>query len=51
MLAQYGAANALSDTAANLIIYVPPNSVRAYKEDSRWSAYADHIKSLSEMPQ
>jgi hypothetical protein len=50
-LAQYSGADALSDTAENLVIYVPHTSVYAYKTDSSWSAYADRIKSLNEMPQ
>ena len=40
--------NALRNTASSLSIYVPDDSVEAYKSATNWSAYADQIKPLSE---
>jgi hypothetical protein len=36
--------------AANAIIYVPDSLVDSYKAANNWSAYADRIKGLSELP-
>lgn len=35
-------------TPSTMSIYVPEGSVKAYKEATNWSAYADRIKSLEE---
>ena len=40
--------NALINTASSLSIYVPDESVEAYKSATNWSAYADRIKPMSE---
>lgn len=39
---------AFDGTNANLVIYVPAESVEAYKAASRWSTYASKIQSISE---
>ena len=38
------------NNAANRLIYVPDESVDAYKAATNWSAYADAIRPLSELP-
>lgn len=40
--------NALNATPSTMSIYVPDESVDAYKSATNWSAYADRIKPLSE---
>lgn len=40
--------NAFAAASSTFIIYVPDESVTAYREASGWSAYADRIKPLSE---
>lgn len=35
----------------NCTIYVPDNSVNAYKTANNWSTYADRIKGISELPE
>ena len=39
-------ANALAGTNANLVIYVPAESVDAYKAATNWSTYADRIQAI-----
>ena len=39
-------ANALIGTDANLVIYVPAESVDAYKAATNWSTYADRIQAI-----
>jgi len=48
-VATLGNVNALSG-ANNCIIYVPDELVDDYKAATNWSAYADRIKGLSELP-
>ena len=43
--------NAFDNTSSNLVIYVPDESVDAYKTANRWSSYASIIKPISEKPQ
>ena len=38
--------NALQSTSANLVIYVPAESVDTYKAASGWSTYADKIQAI-----
>lgn len=38
--------NALANTSANLVIYVPSESVETYKTASGWSAYASQIQAI-----
>ncbi|WP_455592939.1 hypothetical protein [Bacteroides sp.] len=40
----------LTDLPADFAFYVPDESVEAYKTASGWSAFADHIKPMSELP-
>lgn len=42
------AVSSFNSTHANLFIYVPDDSVEAYKTATNWSTYADRIKPLSE---
>lgn len=37
-------------TPGDMLIYVPDDSVEAYKAATNWSAYADQIKPMSELP-
>lgn len=41
--------NAFQNTNSTFVIYVPDESVEAYKAASGWSAYASRIKPLSEL--
>lgn len=43
-------ATAFNRTDSTFVIYVPDASVEAYKTATNWSAYADRIKGISEMP-
>lgn len=43
-------ANAFDATNSNFIIYVHDSLVEDYKSATNWSAYADRIKPLSELP-
>lgn len=43
-------AMAFFETNSTFLIYVPDASVEAYKTATNWSAYADRIKGISEMP-
>lgn len=43
-------ATAFFETNSTFHIYVPDASVEAYKTATNWSAYADRIKGISEMP-
>ena len=38
------------NTSSKMLIYVPNDSVEAYKAATNWSAYADQIKPMSELP-
>ena len=38
--------NAFQNTNANLVIYVPSESVEAYKAAANWSTYADRIQAI-----
>lgn len=38
--------NAFNDTNANLVIYVPAESLEAYKTESSWSGYASRIQAI-----
>ena len=38
--------NVFTDTDSNLVIYVPAESVDAYKAANRWSTYADKIQAI-----
>lgn len=38
------------NNAIDRLIYVPDNSVDAYKSATNWSAYADYIRPISEIP-
>lgn len=41
---------AFNNTNSTFVFYVPNESVEAYKTATNWSAYADRIKPISEMP-
>lgn len=43
-------ATAFNNTNSTFVFYVPNESVEAYKTATNWSAYADRIKPISEMP-
>ena len=45
-----GSNNPLSQTSLKFPIYVPDESVSAYKEASSWSSYANRVKGISERP-
>ena len=40
-----------ANTRSDLLFYVPDSLVNSYKEATNWSAYADRIKPLSELPE
>ena len=42
--------SAFTGIAADALIYVPDESVDAYKSATNWSAYADAIRPISELP-
>ena len=43
-------ANAFANNASDRLIYVPDDSLGAYKSATNWSDYADAIRPLSELP-
>ena len=43
-------ANAFANNASDRLIYVPDDSLDAYKSATNWSTYADAIRPLSELP-